>query len=104
MSPMSPDSKHRKIMVNIRLNQEEHALVKGKAFSAGLQPAVYIRAAALAKEIKAPIDLETMKAIHGISRVGNLLNQVVKKLHQNGLSESAQEIDSVVEKINNLIP
>jgi hypothetical protein len=86
------------------LNAEEHIAIKLKAFNTNLQPAVYVREAALGKELKVAVTIPQMDEIRKFSRIGQNLNQVVKLCHQNGLVESAKEIDSIIKQLTQMLP
>jgi len=101
---MTKKTEYRDNVVNIRFNTDELATVKKKAFEAGLQPAVYIREACLAKEIVAPISPEAMKEIRKLNTMAANLNQVVKSMHQFGLERTANDVTKMLNQIKQLLP
>jgi hypothetical protein len=101
---MAKEAKYRTIVINVRLTEDEAAMVKKKAFQAGLQPAVYIRECSLKKEMTAPISQESMKEIRTLNSMASNLNQVVKAMHQLGLERSASEVDKMLNQIKQLLP
>ena len=95
--------KLRNLKTTLRLNSEEKTKIKDLAYRANLPLAVFIRESALGQEIKAALSISEMTQIRSLSYLGNNLNQVTKKMHQKGLVSSANEIDLILKKIQEIL-
>lgn len=72
----------RNIRKEIQFNEDEFSIIQQKSDIAGLQPAVFIREAALKQVIKAALSQEELDMIHRCQQVNvglkNNLNQIAK--------------------------
>jgi uncharacterized protein (DUF1778 family) len=90
--------------IKVRLTKEEHYVIGEKAHKAGKQLAVYVRDAALNKEVKAVMTPEQLKAYldnhKQLIGIANNLNEIVKALHKEGIMKYATRVEDLVTKIN----
>jgi hypothetical protein len=100
------DSKRQK-RIEIRLSNEEYETICQKAFKTRLQIAVYLRECGLNKKLQETLPIAELKKLQEqnrmISGLGNNLNQVVKKMHQEGFVKNAKEITELINKLQTII-
>jgi methionyl-tRNA synthetase len=100
------DDKREK-RVEARFSQSEYEIICHKAFKARLQTAVYLRECGLNKELKEALPVDQMQKIQAFYRImagiGNNLNQIVKKMHQEGFAKNAKEIIELINKLDEII-
>ena len=103
---VTADSKRQK-RIEIRLSSEEYEIICQKAFKTRLQIAVYLRECGLNKKLQESIPIVELKKLQEqnrmISGLGNNLNQVVKKMHQEGFVKNAREITELINKLQTII-
>jgi uncharacterized protein (DUF1778 family) len=90
--------------IKVRLTKQEHYVIGEKAHKAGKQLAVYVRDAALNKEIKAVMTPEQLKAYldnhKQLIGIANNLNQLVAILHKEGIKKYADKVLALIAEIN----
>lgn len=89
--------------IQLRVTDDELRTLKNKAHKSNMSVAEYMRTSAIKKEVKAFIRQEEMEEIRKLTRLGNNLNQITKKLHTEGLAASAGEIDEIINKLKGII-
>ena len=89
--------------VKVRMTQAEHYAIGEKAHKAGKQLAVYMRDAALQKEIKAQLTPQQIEAYVAYRKMftglSNNLNQLLREVHKEGLMKYAAKIETIVKEI-----
>lgn len=100
------DEKREK-RVEARFSQSEYEIICKKAFKARLQTAVFLRECGLNKELKETLPIADLKKIQEYHRlmagIGNNLNQIVKKMHQEGFAKNAKDIIELINKLDKII-
>ena len=90
--------------VKVRMSDAEHYAIGEKAHKAGKQMAVYMRDAALQKEIKAQLTPEQVEAYVAYRKMftglSNNLNQLLREVHKEGLTKYAVKVVAMIEEIN----
>jgi len=90
--------------VKVRMSDAEHYAIGEKAHKAGKQLAVYMRDAALQKEIKAQLTPEQVEAYVAYRRtltgLSNNLNQLLRAVHKEGLMKFAVKVEVVLKEID----
>lgn len=94
--------------LTIRVSRNELAILKKKAQSAGMVTARYIRETALNKEIKMlfakRFSEDEKELLKQLSRLGNILNQAVKKMHsENEKKDVLKTIQLIQENLKQLL-
>lgn len=85
------------------MNKLEFVKIKELAGKANISTAEFMRNSALNQEIKAAITLEEMAHIRALSKLNNNLNQIAKKMHTNGLIQTAKEIDEIIKTLQKIV-
>ena len=94
----SPENKQRKIEISIRVNEEEHRILKKKSKQCNLSMAAFLRQLGLEKEVKTKLNTEELELYRNLVGIGNNLNQLTKKIHQEGVNEDLSRSIHVVSK------
>ena len=85
------------------MNKEEKIKIEEKAFLCRLSVSEYMRQSALNTEIKAALAIEDLEKTKSLFNLGNNLNQITKKMHQQGLGKTAEEVEELIEKIKKIL-
>ena len=85
----------------------EYEAIRHKAYRSGLAVAVYLRECGLGKEIKEAMPAVEKKKIMELQRdlagMGNNLNQITRRMHQEGFGAHAAEIVTIINKLDKII-
>lgn len=90
--------------VKVRLTKEEHYVLREKAHKSGKQLAVYVREAALRKELKVqltPEELELYVAYRQtFIKLCNNLHQLHRQLEKEGYRKNAEKVEGLIKEID----
>jgi len=76
----SDNTRAKSISLSIRLNEVEHAEIKGRADEVSLKLGAFIKKIAAGQAIKKTLEADP-KLIHQMARLGNQLNQLTRHLN-----------------------
>jgi hypothetical protein len=85
------------------MNKLEETIIKDKASLCRLSLSEYLRKSAIETEIKAALKPSEVRVINSLYNIGNNLNQVVKKMHQKGLDQTAEEVEEMILNIKKIL-
>jgi predicted DNA binding CopG/RHH family protein len=71
--------------INLKLTEDDYALLKGKAEELGMKATQYAREMALKGRVKSRFTIEELTLMRKLSGMANNLNQITKLAHQRGL-------------------
>ena len=89
--------------INLKLTEENYAVVKEKAEKLGLKATQYAREMTLKGGIKSRFTIEELDLIRKLSGMANNLNQIAKKANQAGFSNVGIEVIGIMAKIKQLL-
>ena len=89
--------------INLKLTEENYALVKEKAEKLGLKTTQYAREMTLKGGIKSRFTLEELDLIRKLSGMANNLNQIAKKANQAGFAKVGIEAVGIMAQIKRLL-
>lgn len=106
---MASDTKlpKRNKRIELHCTQDEYQRIREKAFKANLSIAVYLRECGLSKELKEMLSPEEKKVYSTLQRnlagIGNNLNQITKRMNQEGFGKNAVKIVELINKIDKIL-
>jgi len=89
--------------INLKLTEENYALVKEKAEKLGLKTTQYAREMTLKGGIKSRFTLEELDLIRKLSGMASNLNQIAKKANQAGFAKVGIEAVGIISQIKQLL-
>ena len=89
--------------INLKLTEENYALVKEKAKKLGMKATQYAREMTLKGGIKSCFTLEELDLIRKLSGMANNLNQIAKKANQAGFAKVGIEVVGIMSQIKQLL-
>ena len=89
--------------INLKLTEENYAIVKEKAEKLGLKATQYAREMTLKGDIKSRFTIEELDLIRKLSSMANNLNQIAKKANQAGFAKVGIEAVGIMSQIKRLL-
>ena len=90
-------NKTRPKQLSFRVNEEEYQQLQEKVFQSGKNQQEYILSCVLEKQI---VNTDGIKElIPELKRIGNNLNQIAKKLNENGYVDYKQELPNTMKEV-----
>lgn len=99
--PKSLESKPAR--ATVRFTKIEYLAVKRRAKTAQLTVAEYCRQAVLTGKVVPAQDPATLPELHELRVLGNLLNELAKKAHTDGMRSVAFKADGLLAQLNKLL-
>ena len=96
-------SEKRKYQVNIKLKTEEYYGLKSQADRASMPKTDYVRQCIAKSVVVQRMNPEVINYVRALCGMANNLNQIAKKTHQTGYSNTRTEYLHLAESIDNLI-
>ena len=101
--PPLPSIEKKSYRVTVKLAPPEYYLLKGKAMSAGVNLSEMIRQSIESCNIKERLNKEHTRLILQLTAMGNNLNQLTKRAHQEGVLRVKTECEGLANDMDNLI-
>jgi len=90
-------------IVMVRLSNNEHFLIEGKAKIAGMRISEWFRRSAKSGKVTPRMNSEDLKAMRTLTGIANNLNQLTKLSHQQGLLLLHRKCRDVADNINSVM-
>lgn len=88
--------------INLKLTEDDYALLKEKAEKLGMKATQYAREMALEGRVKSRFTIEELALMRKLSGMANNLNQITKLAHQRGLYKVTEVLIEIIDKIKSL--
>ena len=88
--------------INLKLTENDYALLKVKAEKMGMKATQYAREMALKGGVKSRFTLEELDLMRKLSGMANNFNQITKLAHQRGLFMVTEVLIEIIDKIKSL--
>lgn len=95
--PAEPQGRKRKVQLNVRLTEEEAERLRKKVEQSGLTQREYILKCILGKEVRNTDGIK--EVLPELKRQGNNLNQIAKKLNEQGYVDYRQELPNTMKEV-----
>ena len=89
--------------INLKLTEDDYALLKEKAEKLGMKATQYAREMVLKGSVKLRFSLEDLDLMRKLSGMANNLNQIARQANKAGLANTAMEVISITTKIKKLL-
>ena len=96
----------RKIKIDLRLSEDEAALLNSDVEKSGLSREAYLRAMIMQRPIKERPPMELVNALRYLQRIGNNMNQIATKANSLNFIDTAaywENVDLVKNTIGKLL-
>ena len=94
------------IKFTVRFSKHDYFILKEKAGSAGVNPSMFIRQAAIKAKITARFSIDEMQLIRQLAGMATNINQLVRVCHRQGLYEAMRyfgeyqkQFDGIMQKL-----
>lgn len=84
----------KEIKLTVRFNRQEYFILKEKAATAGMNPSMYIRQAAIKAKITARLTTDEVQLVRQLAGMATNINQVARVCNREGLFEAMRYFDN----------
>ena len=89
--------------IGIRFTEGEYWIVESKAKDARLLPSAYMRQMAINGHVFSRLSTEEKSQLRALAGMANNVNQITRKMHQEGLLKTAAFIDEILLQLEKVL-
>jgi hypothetical protein len=101
--PQKGIAEKKSYKVSLKMATEEYYSLKSKARLAGISRSEYVRRCIKTSEVKQRLSSEHLAYIRQLSGMANNVNQLARKAHAAGYSETHNQCKEMIEELDKLV-